>query len=95
MIFCIFIKTLVLWKRNVSTAAASSGAAQIRNSVPTSAETIITTVLTATQTTMSEMFMVCCEKTGESLPTFTMKEKERFTGMPFSPSAITLIFLLM
>lgn len=89
------MKTLVLWKRNVSTAAVSSEAARIKNSAPTSAETIITTVLTATQITMSGMFMVCCEKTGESLPTFTMKEKERFTGMPCSPSDITLIFLLM
>jgi hypothetical protein len=41
--FNIFIETLVLWKESVSIAATPSGVALIRNSVPTCAETIITT----------------------------------------------------
>jgi len=41
--FCIFIKTLALWKKDVSIAAMLYMAVVIRNSVPTNAETITTT----------------------------------------------------
>jgi len=41
--FCIFIKTLVLWKKNVSIAATPYVAAPIRNSALISAGTTTTT----------------------------------------------------
>jgi hypothetical protein len=44
---CIFIKTFVLWKKDVSIAAVYCMAAAIRNFVPTSAGTTIITGLIA------------------------------------------------
>jgi hypothetical protein len=86
--FYIFIKTLVLWKRNVSIVATPFVVAPIRNSALTSAGTTTTTGLTVTLTISSEMFTDCLGKTGGYSLIFMMKANTPSTGMPFSPAVI-------
>ena len=69
------MKTLVLWKRNVSIAAILFVAVPIKNSVLTSAGTIIITALTAIPIILSGMCTAYCGRTEESFQICIRKEK--------------------
>ena len=91
--FYIFIKTLVLWKKNVSIAAILFVAVPIRNSALISAETITITGLTAIQIILSGMCTVYWERIEGYLPTFTMRVSWRSIKMPCLPWALISVSL--
>ena len=85
----------MLWKRNVSIAANLFAAAQIKNSVLTSAEITIIIVLTVIQITLYAMFMDYYGRTEGFWQTSMARENTKFIRMPSlllgitSPSSLT------